>query len=231
MKSDLPKPLVPLNGKPIVGYIIDAFHEAGVEDVVLVVGYKAQNIKDEFLNRVQFAEQLEQNGTAHAVMMAEKLDEYAGKNVFVFVGDSPLITSETIKKLLEHHVKTDAACTFLTADFPDMDLPYGRVIKDENGNLIKCVEEIDATEEEKKVRELLTSHFVFKGDVLFKYLKEIQPNPKSGELYLTDIIDLLLKNGLKVETLKIKESEQLVGLNTPEDVQWAENLLSKKELV
>lgn len=227
MKSDLPKPLVPLAGKPIVQYIIEAFHNADVDDVTLVVGYKAEAIKDEFGDLVNYVDQTEQKGTAHAIIQAKDKIDWQGNDVFVFVGDSPLITPRTVRLLYEHHIKEQAQCTFLTSDFK-MKLPYARVVKGANGKLIKCVEEIDASEEELKITELLSSHFIFKGDFLFKYIDEVLPNPKNGEYYLTDIIGIFLKKGIKVETLKINEYEQLVGLNTPEDVAWAEKLLNKE---
>ncbi len=227
MKSELPKPLVPLKGQPIVRYIVDAFRDAEVENVTLVVGYKADMIKNAFGDTVNFVDQVEQKGTAHAILQAENKINWQGKDVFVFVGDSPLITEDTVARLYEHHKTSGAHCTFLTADF-DMDLPYARVVKDENGKLIKCVEEIDATEEELKIRELLSSHFIFKGDSLFKYIHEVKPNPKNGEFYLTDMITILMEKGLKVETFKIDGYEQLVGLNTPEDVAWAESLLKRE---
>lgn len=224
MKSDLPKPLVPLNGKPIVQYIIDAFHEAGVSQVTLVVGYKADLIKKALGSQVNYVDQLEQKGTAHAILQAKDTIDWRDRDVFVFVGDSPLVTEETIRLLYGYHIRTQAHCTFLTADFK-MKLPYARVVKDAGGKLVKCVEEMDATEEELKITELLSSHFIFKGDSLFKYISEVKPSLKNGEYYLTDIIAVLMEKGLKVETLKIDAYEQLVGLNTPEDVVWAQKNL------
>ncbi len=229
MKTELPKPLVLLFGKPIVAYIIEAFHKAGIEEVTLIVGYKADLIKKKLGDQVNYVDQTEQKGTAHAVLQAKDKIDWKNKEVFVFVGDSPLITEKNIHLLYEHHVKTQAHCTFLTADF-QMKLPYARVVKDADGHLIKCVEEIDATKEELKITELLSSHFIFKGDSLFKYINEVQPNPKNNEYYLTDMINILMEKGLKVETLKIDEYEQLLGLNTPEDIIWAQNFI-KKELM
>jgi UDP-N-acetylglucosamine diphosphorylase/glucosamine-1-phosphate N-acetyltransferase len=227
MKSDLPKPLVPFMGKPIVEHLIDSFHEAGIEDVALVVGHGAEHIKAAFGADVQYVEQKEQLGTAHAVMMAEKPLDWKGKDIFVFVGDSPLVSSENIKALLKHHRKTDAACTFLTADFPEP-YPYARLIRDDKGELLACIEERDCTEEQKKISQYLTSHYVFKAGHLFNYLHYIEPNLEKREYYLTDIIEILKEAGHKVETLAINEWQELVGLNTPEELQWAEDYKTGK---
>ncbi len=222
MRSSLPKPIVPFRGKPIVSYIIDAFTKAGVEDKYLVVGHGAEEVKEEIGDDVHYVYQKEQKGTAHAVMQMYETRVWEDTNVFVFVGDSPLIQASTIRQLEKHHRDTNASCTFLTAIFP-IDLPYARVIKDSNGQLIACVEEKNATVEQLEIRELLTSHFIFNGNDLFQYLKEIKPDAGNQEYYLTDIIPFFLNKGLKVETLKIESYKELVGLNTPEDIQWADN--------
>jgi bifunctional N-acetylglucosamine-1-phosphate-uridyltransferase/glucosamine-1-phosphate-acetyltransferase GlmU-like protein len=228
MRSDLPKPLVPINKKPIIEYITEAFEKAGVNDIGIIVGYKAGLMKSELKSKYTFIDQPEQKGTAHAVRCAENLIDWKGNDVFVFVGDSPLITSESIRNLLQHHKKTKADCTLLTSDFK-MKLPYARIIRNKEGKLIKFVEEKNASAEELKITELLSSHFLFKGDSLFGYLDQIRPDAKNGEYYLTDIINIFLAEGMKVETVNIPEYEELVGLNTPEDVNWAQNFLSKKQ--
>jgi UDP-N-acetylglucosamine diphosphorylase/glucosamine-1-phosphate N-acetyltransferase len=227
MKSEIPKPIVCLNERPIVEYIIDAFKSAGIQDIVLVVGYKSDLVKDVLGKHYTYVEQKEQKGTAHAIMQVKDKINWHGKNIFIFVGDSPLITKDTIRQLLAYHEKEKSDCTFLTADFK-MKLPYARVIKDGNGNLMKCVEEKNANKEELEVRELLSSHFIFKADSLFAHLEEIEPDPDNGEYYLTDIIGIFLKHKLKVKTLKISGYEELVGLNTPEDVAWSEKILNKR---
>jgi bifunctional N-acetylglucosamine-1-phosphate-uridyltransferase/glucosamine-1-phosphate-acetyltransferase GlmU-like protein len=227
MRSEVPKPIVSLNGRPIVAYIIDAFKRAGIDDIVLVVGYRSDLVMDELGSNYTYIVQNEQKGTAHALMQVKDKIDWHGRNIFVFVGDSPLITKDTIKSLLIHHQATDADCTFLTSDFK-MKLPYARVIKDTKGKVIKCVEEKNATKEELEVTELLSSHFIFKADSVFSHLNEILPDPDNGEYYLTDIIEIFLNRALKVEILHIEGYEELVGLNTPEDVFWAEEILNKK---
>jgi len=224
MRSALPKPIVPFKGKPIVSYLIDSFTQAGVEDKYLIVGHGAEEVRNEIGDDVHYVYQTEQKGTAHAVQQVYKTMAWKDTNVFVFVGDSPLIQATTIKQLEKHHRDTDASCTFLTAVFP-IDLPYARVIKSNTGQLLACVEEKNASPDQLKIRELLTSHFIFKGNDLFQHLNEIKADRDNQEFYLTDIIQIFLDKGLKVETLQIDSYKELVGLNTPEDIQWAEDAL------
>jgi len=221
MRSYLPKPLISFKEKPIVIHIIEAFEKAGIKDIHLVVGYEANKIVSTVEDRAKYILQKNQNGTADAVKQAVDTIDWRNKNVFVFVGDAPLITAETIRKLESHHSKSGASCTFLTAIF-DIDLPYARVIKNDAGIVIACIEEKNATKEQLKIKELLSSHYIFKGDDLFKFIHKIETDPNNGEYYLTDIIPVFLSNGLKVETLQIEHYQELVGLNTPEDLQWAE---------
>lgn len=222
MRSQLPKPLVSFKEKPIVAHIIDAFEKAGIDEIHLVVGYEADQVISTIEDRAQYILQKNQNGTADAVMQAESAIDWRNQHIFVFVGDAPLITSDTIKQLEAHHIKSNASCTFLTALF-DVDLPYARVIRNDAGVVIACVEEKNATKEQLQINELLSSHFIFKGDDLFAFIQEIEPDPKNEEYYLTDIIPIFLSKGLKVETLQIVHYQELVGLNTPEDLQWAED--------
>ena len=136
-----------------------------------------------------------------------------------------MISADTISWLEEHHKLTQASCTFLTATFP-IDLPYARVVKNKEGVLLGCVEEKNATAEQLQIRELLSSHFIFKGEDLFSNLLEIKGDKDNGEFYLTDIITILLHKKLRVEALKIDDYQELVGLNTPEDIQWAEQFIT-----
>jgi bifunctional N-acetylglucosamine-1-phosphate-uridyltransferase/glucosamine-1-phosphate-acetyltransferase GlmU-like protein len=230
MRSDLPKPLVSFKEKPIVIHIIEAFEKAGISDIQLVVGYEADKVISTIENRANYILQKKQNGTADAVKQAEEVIDWHNQNVFVFVGDAPLITSETIKKLESHHIQSGASCTFLTAIF-DVDLPYARVIKNDAGVVIACIEEKNATKEQLKIKELLSSHFIFKGDDLFKYIHQIEPDSKNNEYYLTDIIPIFLSNGLAVETLQVDHYQELVGLNTPEDLQWAEQFTASIQTI
>ena len=226
MKTSLPKSLVSLNGKPIISHIIEALRDAGVKNIAIVIGHKGEEIKKKIGDGFRYVVQPEPKGTAHAVMQIEKNISWGGKDIFIFVGDSPLIRPNTIRELFFHHHATQAHCTFLTAEF-SVKLPYARVIRDNDGRVLKCVEEKNANENELKIQELLSSHFVFKADSLFRYLHEIPADPDNGEFYLTEIVNIFLAKGLSVETLKITNYQELIGVNTPEDLAWAERILSE----
>jgi bifunctional N-acetylglucosamine-1-phosphate-uridyltransferase/glucosamine-1-phosphate-acetyltransferase GlmU-like protein len=226
MKSDLPKPLVRLKNKPLLKYIVENFQKAMVKEIGIIVGYQAEAVRKNLGESYAYIYQEVQKGTAHAVLHARDKINWKGKDVFVFVGDSPLISTNTIRRLHAHHRNSGADCTFLTADF-GIKLPYARVVKDAKGKLIRCVEEKNASPEELQITELLSSHFVFKGDLLFAHIEEIEADRQNGEYYLTDILDIFLKKGYKVDALKIEHYEELVGLNTPEDLLWAEQFLNQ----
>jgi len=224
MRSPLPKVLVPVHGRPILQHLVDHLHEAGVDDVAVVVGHGADQVRAGMGPGFVYVTQSEQLGMAHAVRMARPVlgslpvppDE-----VLVFVGDSPLLRPSTIRRLLERHTVSGAACTFLTAVFPQQP-PYARVFRDAEGRVVGCREERSCTEAQKKVRELLTSHYVFRADALWSHLDAIPAHPQTGEYYLTDIIEILLAEGLRVEAVPVDDWEETVGLNTPEEVRWAE---------
>lgn len=224
MQSDLPKPLVPMNGMPILGHLLGNSRKSGVAQISVVVGHKAELVREYVGEGIKTPLQEVRDGTAHAVEIAKESVQGAN-NLFVFVGDSPLLTAKSIQRLHQHHQTSGAACTFLTAYF-EMKLPYARVIRGENNKVVACIEERDATEEQKQICEYLASHFIFSAELLWKFLPQITPHERTGERYLTDMIPLLIEAGEKVEAVSIENWQELVGLNTPEDVAWAEGLLA-----
>jgi len=222
MRSHLPKPLVPLAGKGLVLHLLDAVHGAGVDRTVVVVGHGADQVQAALPEGADTALQEVRDGTASAVQCAESAVGPADE-VLVFVGDSPLLTSESIEQLLAHRRQTSAAAAFLTARFP-IRLPYARVIRDASGACVDCIEERDCTPEQAALREYLTSHYVFHGPTLWRLLPTITPHPVTGERYLTDILGAIRRDGGTVETVDAASWEELVGLNTPEEVAWAETV-------
>ena len=224
MRSDLPKPLVPVAGRPIVRHLLDSLESAGLRAITVVIGHGAEAMKAELGDTRTTAFQAVRSGTAHAVEVA--LDTVReSQYVYVMVGDSPLLRASSIEKLFEEHVSRNAACSFLTASFAEH-FPYARVVRDEQGSVTACIEERDATESQKEIKEYLTSHFLFTTKYLLEQIQLIEPHPKTQERYLTDIIPLLLKAGHRVEAIDMGDWRELVGLNTPEDVEWAEEVLA-----
>lgn len=227
MRSPLPKPLVPVAGRAIVSRLLDALRAAGVEDVVLVVGHGADEVMAAVGDRARYALQAEQRGMAHAVACAREAVGEA-RELYIFVGDSALMRPESVRALRDAHRRTGAACSFLTAIFPSP-LPYARVLRGPDSQVIAAVEERDATPEQREVRELLGSHYLFSTDALWANLGAIQPHPRTGELYLTDIIGILLAQGAQVQAVRIPDWRELVGPNTPEEVRWAEAVLAGED--
>ncbi len=224
MRSELPKPLVPFMGESLVAHISKAMKKANVNPVALVVGHGADLVKESMGATYVYVMQEQQNGTGHAVMQSENILDWKDKDILVFVGDSPLITPQTITQLIKHHQESKASCTFLTAHF-DIHLPYARVIRDANGNFLDCIEEKNVNSEQFKIQEYLSSHFIFKANDLFPALHAILPDTKNGEYYLTDVIGILKNQNKSIEVCKISHYQELVGFNTPEDIAWGEKYI------
>jgi bifunctional N-acetylglucosamine-1-phosphate-uridyltransferase/glucosamine-1-phosphate-acetyltransferase GlmU-like protein len=224
MQSPLPKPLVPVAGRPILDWLLDSVRACGIDAVSVVVGHQAEAMRAHLGDGVRTPLQEVRNGTAHAVDVARTSVEGADE-VFVFVGDSPLIRPESISRLQRAHRETGAACSFLTADF-EQHYPYARIIRNAEGGVEAVIEERDCTPEQQTITEYLTSHFLFDAKALWSVLDLIPVHPVTNERYLTDAIGLLLQRGERIEAVAIDDWRELVGLNTPEDVAWAEAVLA-----
>ena len=220
MKADIPKVLHRIFGKPIVQYVAEACSNAGIEDIYIVVGFGADLIKQTLGSRYKYVLQEQQLGTAHALQMAVPyLKDYQG-DLLVLVGDSPFITSEVLQQLITKHQHSNAAATFITTEYENTP-PYGRVIRDNTGNVITVIEEKNALPEIKKIKEVLTSHYCFSSSVVLPLLSKIQKDPEKQEYYLTDIIEILINERYTVETVKIKDSRLVFGINDLQDLSKA----------
>ena len=225
-KSNLPKVLHKILGKPMLWYVIRAAEEAGAEEIIVITGHRRELIekflKEEKFSKVKTVIQEEQLGTGHAVRCAEKeLENYSGK-VVVLNGDSPLIKSEDIKKLSE----IDGDMVVLTGE-TDNPTGYGRVVRDED-EIIKIVEEKDATESEKKIKEVNSGIYAFSPEPLFKALKEIKNNNAQKEYYLPDVLKVFKKKGLKVKAVKTNNFDSIMGVNNRYELSKAEEILKKR---
>lgn len=158
MKSKHPKVVHKVCGKPMIEWVVDAVEEIGSKEVIVVVGHKAEEVKEVLKERVKYAYQEVQLGTGHAVMMAEDLLPEEG-NVLILTGDTPLITSNTLKELINFHIKEGNSVTILSSVLEDP-TGYGRIIRDKSGNVIRIVEDKDATEEEKSIHEINSAMYV-----------------------------------------------------------------------
>lgn len=229
MKSELPKVVHEALGKPMVKYSIEAAMEAGAkpQDICLVVGHKAELVKEVVGNDFTYVLQEEQLGTGHAVKCASDFIGDEGLTM-VLCGDTPLITGKTLKRLVETHLVEGNAITVLTARVDDP-TGYGRIIKDNWGRFVKIVEQKDATLEEQRVDEINSGMYIFNSAVLSKTLSMITNNNAQGEYYLTDTIEIVKSQGLgEVATMVVEDVDEIKGVNSQEQLKEAEAILSKR---
>lgn len=229
MKSELPKVIFEALGKPMVGYSIEAAMGAGVQisNICLVVGYKADQVKEVVGKKVSYALQEEQLGTGHAVKCASEFIGEEGMTM-VLCGDTPLITGDTLKKLVETHRQEKNAITVLTAMVEDP-TGYGRIIKDEEGKFVKIVEQKDATEEETKVREINSGMYIFNSKILQNTLSQLNNDNAQGEYYLTDTISIVKNQKLgNVSTMIIDNVDEIKGVNSIDQLREAEEVLKNR---
>jgi len=224
-KSDLPKVLHKILGKPMLWYVVKAAKEAGAEEITVVVGHKRELV-EEFLRsefpEVRTVHQEEQLGTGHAVMCAEELLKNYNRKVVVLNGDTPLVEPEEIKRLAE----VDGDMVVLTGEIDDP-TGYGRVIRD-GREILKIVEEKDTTEEEKKIKEVNTGIYAFDSKKLFGALKEIDNNNAQGEYYLPDVLKVFRNKGWKVVPVVVKDFSTVMGVNNRYELSKAERTLQER---
>lgn len=218
MKGDLPKVVHEVGGRPMVCAVVEACEQAGCGRVVVVVGYKQELVRAALAGypRVEFAVQDQQLGTGHAVLCAEQAVG-SGSPVVVLAGDGPLIRPATIRMLLEKHAKARAAATLATAVI-DNPAGYGRIVRDRGQRFTGIVEHKNATPEQLAIREVNPSYYCFDRAELFASLRKVERNPASGEYYLTDTLALLLGEGKRVEVAPGVPAEDVLSINTPEDL-------------
>jgi len=222
-KFNAPKVLRQANGRALISYVLDNISFIPKKDTVIVAGYKKEMVIDALGNEYIYAIQEEQKGTGHAVQMtAKEFEGYTG-DVIILYGDMPLFKEETYKKLLEEHERSGADCTILTAVSDDK-LAYGRIIR-ENNEIIDIIEEKDCNEQQKAIKELNVGVYVFKAPVLFNNLNKIKNNNAQGEYYLTDIPKILISEGKRVASFVLYDSNEILGVNTPEDLELCEKIL------
>lgn len=218
MKSDLPKVVHPIGGRPMVCSVVDACRAAGCGKIVVVVGYQQEKVREALAGYgVEFAVQDEQLGTGHAVMSAEHVMKGVTGEVFVLAGDGPLIRPKTLRELLNRHRHSRSAASLATSVIEDP-TGYGRIVRDDAGRFRCIVEHKNATDEQRKIREVNPSYYLFDAPTLFTTLKRVERNPGSGEYYITDVPDLLLRDGRRVEVVEAVPAEDVLSINTPEEL-------------
>jgi bifunctional UDP-N-acetylglucosamine pyrophosphorylase/glucosamine-1-phosphate N-acetyltransferase len=224
MKSNMPKVLHRVCGKPLCKWVIDASKEAGAEKVVTIIGHKADMVKETIGDVTEFALQSEQKGTGHAVMQAVDFIKNVTGSVVILNGDTPLINAETIKKAVQYNAEKGEQATVITAILPDA-TGYGRIVRGADGGVLKIVEQKDASEEEKKINEVNSGMYVFDAQSLVYALDKIQPNNAQGEYYLTDTLEILLNAGKKVGAFAIDDNDEIRGINDRVQLSEAEQIM------
>ena len=216
MKSDIPKVLHPVAGKPMLFYPIEVVKGLGIEKVIVIVGHKAKEVihalNPEPNSKLIYVRQEPQLGTGHAVLSAEdSLKSFKG-DVLILSGDVPLITRETILGLLTLHAKKKAAISFISTVAEDPS-GYGRVLRDEDNSVISIVEDKDADPEEKAVNEINAGIYCVDTAFLFSGLKKIKKGNAQGEYYLPDLIEMAVNNGQKAACLTHRDPAEVMGIN------------------
>lgn len=223
---DLPKVMRLACKRPLLGWVLDAVSFIDKEDIIIVAGYKREVVMAQFPGYT-YAVQEEQLGTGHAVMSAEShLKGYSGC-VLVCYGDMPLLTRATYEALASSHCEGNNDCTILSGRSGEK-LPYGRIVRDQNGGFLRIVEDRDCTAEEKAINELNTGLYIFEAGKLLPALKKLKNNNSQGEYYLTDVPAILKDEGAKIGICTLELGSEIIGVNTMEQLMQVEDILRRR---
>ncbi len=234
MNSNIPKVLQVLHGQPMIIHILKKLQKIGFLNIILVVGYakeKVIEVVDQWCKNysdlnIHFATQEEQKGTGHAVLSAMPKIKQKSNKVLILLGDVPLIKEETILDSIDKLKKNDLKVLILTTEL-NSPTGYGRIVKNNLDQVEYIKEEKDATLQEKKIKEINTGIFIFQGDVLWDNLHKIKNNNHQNEYYLTDIVSLLKKQGIKCIAHKYKNPFQFLGVNSPDELKQVKVEMAK----
>ncbi len=216
MKSEMSKVLHQVMGNPLVYYPIEAAKAVGVTEICMIVGHKAEEVRQTVGEQVGYALQSEQLGTGHAVMQAVDFIGDTGE-IIILYGDTPLITGKTLEEMLTFHRTQKNGATVLSAIVEDS-FGYGRIVRNESGQFTKIVEQKDANESEACIKEINGGMYVFEAALLKDALSKITNDNKQKEYYLTDTIEILLKEGHTVDAIAISEIDDILGVNSREQL-------------
>lgn len=227
MKSDLPKVLHKVCGKPMLQHVIDAAKSVGSTRELVVIGSGAELVQQSISN-VEFVMQAEQLGTGHAVLCAKDVLKNVDGTVMILCGDTPLLTADLLSKLSNEHEQSQSKATVLTAIMPDA-AGYGRIIRAEDGSVEKIVEHKDATDEERAIREINSGIYCFDIKTLFNALEQVTNDNAQGEYYLTDVLEIIKRGGEKINAVTAEDFSETLGINSRQQLAVAEKILRRRK--
>ena len=227
---DLPKVLTQLNGKPLLEYVLETSILINPQKIIAIIGHQKEKVIDFLTNfynssnhtHIEYVVQTEQLGTGHAILQTEQaLEGFAG-NLLILSGDVPLLGYDTLCKFIDNHLDNKIDVSVLSANAANP-TNYGRIIRNENGEFLRIVEEKDAQEKEKSIKEINSGVYLIKKDILFDALKEIRNNNVQSEYYLTDVIEILRNRNYNVAAYPLATFEEIQGINSIDDLKLIQN--------
>lgn len=234
MKSELPKVLHEVCGRPMLAYVIDACREVGASDAVVVVGHRKEAVIAAFAARpasekfgIRWVEQPEQKGTGHAVLCCREALAGRYDRVLVLCGDGPLIRPETLRTIMQRHEADGAAATLATATLDDPS-GYGRIVRDSSTRFVAIVEHNDCTPAQRGIREVNPSYYYFNCDELLSSLEQVTPNNAKNEYYITDVFGILLRAGKKVSAITAVPPEDVLSINSRGDLAAVNRIMQQR---
>jgi bifunctional UDP-N-acetylglucosamine pyrophosphorylase/glucosamine-1-phosphate N-acetyltransferase len=228
MNSTLPKVLHRLAGRPLFDYPLNIARKLNPKRIAVVVGHKAELVRQACReDGIDWVRQKEQLGTGHATACAREIFDGFSGHLIILNGDVPLITEQSLLRLLRHHSQQNATLTFVTARLKEP-YGYGRILRDPNGEMIRIVEERDATDAEKNITEINAGIYAVSSDFLFSALQGVTNSNRQQEYYLTDIVAAALSAGKRVGTVEAEDAREIMGINTREELALMEKILQER---